>query len=1322
MRNFYFSLALLLSAYTSLWAAPVPITGGIATPSDASAGESVTNTANAASSGERFAKWITTGVTVLSPGAASTTFTVPEGSYSIEALYCDQDLLAYEGFDVEMGVNNYIPLHSTNSGSSLGWENVWDVQNGNTSLPGFCISNIDPLKYDGLASSNNYAQGGGSYLGSGRKLDRSAEGAFADYLNEQSKIGKSGQTLWISALYRKDVDNVNAVFYLVNDGTTNSGLGEESRSRVAVLVQDNEFALRLMGASENVTKTGIALEKGKTYLVVLKLEFGDGTDAVKTKASLYINPTDLSQVPAQANASAESGDANIPFVNIGWNPQSGANAASIDEIRFGKTYASVVPAAPTYDDAVTDITISSLDGGTQLARGNKTAMKAIVAPSTANPEVTWSIVAGTGNAIIGETSGILTGLKNGTIKVVATSADGNYSKEYDMEITDAEFLPVITAVSTTPGSAMAFSIDFNPNDTIANFESSMIQMSGSSNPTTLKLSGSFPKFTVNVLGMTEDGDLTLTIPDDAVKLKYDENYGNKKATGTMQYSRYFPSTTGLTFAYFNGGDLTETVSLGKERFTIDAGNPFLASIPFDETKAVFENTTGGAAFKGGISINHSDGEKNQGIEQITNYSTPSLRSVNEGSRYGSFALDNSGNSDATTSAAYQDIIASFVWTKDQFVNGFNGSKIALDNQSTMRLNVNEVMGNYRFSSIHFLIKNGSQYYISKDSVRDAGMFVLADFNNSAEKLWLEYDPTTLDLPGDWTEAKSVDFDDVQVVGFIYKTSHQYHKAFQFDFFSIDGIKADPPVVTFDVKGKSGLDRETPIVATADVTMKKAGGLEDITTSDIPNLFVLKKGNAEGEDIAFTGSIDEAAKVITITPSNALAFNTTYYVALKNEVVANVLGYATPLTEATFTTVADTTALVDEIATAQTKYNNAVEGSEIGQYDAGAKDMLSSAIASAQNVVDNAATKSQEEIDLAKDELSRIIGLFDLAEVKAATGNEPVITFDIENNAVGVDVAGEFKATSNAELYKALDLSTITDASSFFVLKEGDKEGTDVAFAASLDATRKVFTISPSETLKPNTGYYLALKNRVVADIDGNRAVLTETNFTTGCDTLVLHSWVTTAEAILANAEEGDRNGDYIAGSKAILQEAIDLAINTMRDPSSTQPNIDAQVSAIESAIVTFQGSIVEVNYDELDKSIKKGNDKMREADYSSYPENTRSTFETALDDAKVMRDNDRATQAEVDAAQVALDDAYDALIISGIEGANMDNVFIYPNPASDYIRINGISDISIRIIGANGAILYSQDNYNGESINISSFATGTYFLEVDGNTISFIKK
>ncbi|MDD6210563.1 MAG: Ig-like domain-containing protein [Bacteroidales bacterium] len=1492
MRKICLSLTMLLMATTLLWAKPVPITGGTAEPADAEAGDQVTITAAAAPSGQRFAKWITTGVNVALPGAASTTFAVPDGDYKIEALYCDENLLAYDDFDAVMGTELNIPLEKADSKNSFGWSNYWQVQNGNTTVPGFNVSNISPLQFEGLFSTKNYARGGSAYLDALRVLDRRADGPFADYIAEGSdKIGsKAGSVLWFSALYRRDHKDANDIFRFFN-GTNTGGTGS---AILQIKLQDNKFAIVFNeGNPATVFPSDIEAVVGQTYLIVAKMEFG-----ASNKISLFINPA-VGTIPATPNAVGETSHANLPFACLAYYPNNNPEKASIDEIRFGKTYAAVTPATPTYDDAVTDITISTSTGENTVARGSKIAMTSVVAPATANPEILWSIEEGTGNAIIGATNGILTAVKNGTVKVVATSADGQFSKKFDLTITDTDFKPSITANSTNPAAIMQFTIAFNPNDTIKAFDASMIQLSGSSEPAIVKLSGNFPTYTASVMGMTKEGDLTLTIPEGTVKLKYDEAYGNKTATGSMQYKRYYPGTTGLTFAYFNGGDLKETLNMAKERFVINDANPFIAEVPFDETKPVFDNTTGTAAFKGGMQVDHTDGDKNQGVEQITNYSLPSLRSINEGSRYGSFSWDNSGNSDATTSAAQQGITTTFIWTKDQFVNGFESSKIALDNQSTFRLNVNEIMGNQKYTSIHFIIKNAGKYYISCDSTKNGGMYTFSDFNNSDTKKWLEYDPTTFALPADYTTGVAVNFEDVEAVGFIYKTSHQYHKAFQFDFFSLDGIKADPPVVTFDVKGKSGLDLETPIKVTSDVTMKKTDGIQDITNADIPSLFVLKKENAQGEDIAFSGTIDDAAKVITLTPNAALAFNTTYYVALKNEVVCNVLGFSTALTEAIFTTVADTTALAAEIATAQGKYDAAVEGSEEGQYDEGSKDMLAAAIATAQGVIDNAANLMQSDIDLAKEALAKAIGLFDLAQVNSTVtlfyenfgsnqyhtaskanesselatnrehylaepifiqknnggergwagasqgstltftfqsnfggaesgvafpmeftiqkintkdvtnpklrlasiwnwgpidasystdqgstwtklddtkrvinweqagtdwklytysealpqnedlwikiekrdktsgmtqidditifadkgGEQPTVTFNIEDNATGIDVMPELKATSEVELFKALDLSIITDATSFFVLKEGDKSGTDVEITASLDGSQKLFTISPKDKLKPNTAYYLALKNRVVADAQGNRVALTERSFTTGCDTISLHEWIATAEALLETAVEGERNGDYIIGSKATLQAAIDLATGIMRDPAATQAGIDAQVTAIQTAISTFQNSIVMVNYDELDKSIKAGNEKTREPNYTTnYTEDSRAAFEEKLTDAKNMRDNMTATQQDVDDAKTALDNALAGLKHVGIEDGTLDALSIYPNPASDFIRVNGVTEVTVNIIGTNGATLIAIDNYNGESIDVSTLASGTYLIKVNDSTFTFIKK
>ena len=68
--------------------------------------------------------------------------------------------------------------------------------------------------------------------------------------------------------------------------------------------------------------------------------------------------------------------------------------------------------------------------------------------------------------------------------------------------------------------------------------------------------------------------------------------------------------------------------------------------------------------------------------------------------------------------------------------------------------------------------------------------------------------------------------------------------------------------------------------------------------------------------------------------------------------------------------------------------------------------------------------------------------------------------------------------------------------------------------------------------------------------------------------------ITAAEALLAGATEGTAPGNYVVGSKAILQTTIDAVQVIYDSPTSTQANIDAAVVNLHNAMNTFRGSVV----------------------------------------------------------------------------------------------------------------------------------------------------
>jgi hypothetical protein len=77
------------------------------------------------------------------------------------------------------------------------------------------------------------------------------------------------------------------------------------------------------------------------------------------------------------------------------------------------------------DTLITNISVAAAGNTTRVLNGRTLQMNAVVLPGNAsNNAVTWSVVSGTGAAIISE-QGLLTAKENGTVTVKATAQDGS---------------------------------------------------------------------------------------------------------------------------------------------------------------------------------------------------------------------------------------------------------------------------------------------------------------------------------------------------------------------------------------------------------------------------------------------------------------------------------------------------------------------------------------------------------------------------------------------------------------------------------------------------------------------------------------------------------------------------------------------------------------------------------------------------------------------------------------------------------------------------------------------------------------------------------
>lgn len=96
-------------------------------------------------------------------------------------------------------------------------------------------------------------------------------------------------------------------------------------------------------------------------------------------------------------------------------------------------------------------------------------------------------------------------------------------------------------------------------------------------------------------------------------------------------------------------------------------------------------------------------------------------------------------------------------------------------------------------------------------------------------------------------------------------------------------------VTFKPKSKStGVAVDENIIITFTSSMKLVNG-SAISDKNIKDFISLREGSKGGSEVEFTGSVNSARKVITLTPKSDLSISTRYYVTLQEEALINAGG-------------------------------------------------------------------------------------------------------------------------------------------------------------------------------------------------------------------------------------------------------------------------------------------------------------------------------------------------------------------------------------------------------------------------------------------------
>lgn len=246
--------------------------------------------------------------------------------------------LAYDGFSY----GSTLPLQNLSGGT--GWQTPWQVQNNNSTVPGYQSGSGGSQVYSTLTTIGNHATGGYQYLTSGRRLNTSPQGPFANYIAENSDyIGsETGDTLWMSVLLNKLTNDAQELGVDLHDnniawcsGCSNQHIAVGYFGANSNVNGERRWTLRL---ANTYYPTDSIVTINEAALLVLRIVFISGN----TQVALFVNPIPGYNGPGIA-ASQQNLGANAAIRSAAVYLGNNAGAAAIDELRFAESYPCVAP-------------------------------------------------------------------------------------------------------------------------------------------------------------------------------------------------------------------------------------------------------------------------------------------------------------------------------------------------------------------------------------------------------------------------------------------------------------------------------------------------------------------------------------------------------------------------------------------------------------------------------------------------------------------------------------------------------------------------------------------------------------------------------------------------------------------------------------------------------------------------------------------------------------------------------------------------------------------------------------------------------------------
>lgn len=273
--------------------------------------------------------------------------------------------MAYESFDYP----NNTPINGLSDGS--GWETVWDLQNGNTNVPGWNATTATTLSFSDLQENGNALTGGYAYLTLGRRLNVSNSGPFAGYINSDGQIGALDSTVFFSVMLRKANANDEPVFAVLHqNGTPWYSNNPQPAVRVGYFGANSNsggqrfWSLQIGNTAAPTVLTTKQVAIGQTAFLVIGVRFFANSAEVR----YWVNPAQIgTTAPPQPDTTLTAATA-LQFRSLALYLGNGPGQGQADEIRFASTYRCATPNAdtPVNNPPTANFTMSVTSGNAPL--------------------------------------------------------------------------------------------------------------------------------------------------------------------------------------------------------------------------------------------------------------------------------------------------------------------------------------------------------------------------------------------------------------------------------------------------------------------------------------------------------------------------------------------------------------------------------------------------------------------------------------------------------------------------------------------------------------------------------------------------------------------------------------------------------------------------------------------------------------------------------------------------------------------------------------------------------------------------------------------